>query len=631
MNDKLKKIIVPFVVMAIFNSGLYHLGISRPFGEGFSPCLGLPVISGLLFGPYGALGSTLGMILGDVSRGYGPIIWAADIITFGISYLAYKLWYSPLYLKHVITKPRLNNTSNIILFLVIIISCSIIYNFIFRKLVLLIYPDDAINTYSIIIRYIVNFINFSFIFGIIGIWLSKRIDFVHVPKVSAKKYDKRIYQAIAIIGILFYIIMELVGILGHESIIILLMDIIVLTILVFAYTTKPITKKIEEITFDSIPETIMTFFFATTLIIVVFGSILSSNPAVMEIFRQLNPIKTIDMTTLFMLQIDGILVIFFIPSLVVIRFIEKRVLEPIISFSKIEKIIKKGNKIESKDLTDTYVEYLNQNDEIGMLARSYTNLINFGNDYIEDIRKNEIEKERYNTELSIAERIQKSTLPTGCIEEKDYTINGISKPAKTVGGDFYDYYPLDEDNVAVMIGDASGKGVPAALLSAITQSIIKQLLKTERDPSKVLYQLNNQLCENNPESMFITLWVGVYNNKTKVMTYSNAGHPAPLTFKDGKWETLNANKSLVAGIIENYEYKTEEAIIADGILAYSDGITDAKNSNDEFYGKDRLINYLNTNPFENNIITNLLKDIEKFSDSKEQYDDMTIVLLDKHN
>ena len=133
------------------------------------------------------------------------------------------------------------------------------------------------------------------------------------------------------------------------------------------------------------------------------------------------------------------------------------------------------------------------------------------------------EKQRIKAELNIAEKIQKSNLPTESIENEKYHIFGYSQPAKEVGGDFYDYYELDEDNVAIVIGDASGKGIPAAILSTITHSIIKQLLKTERDPSKVLYMLNNQLCENNSESMFITLWLGIYNNKTNILTFSNAG------------------------------------------------------------------------------------------------------------
>ena len=216
-------------------------------------------------------------------------------------------------------------------------------------------------------------------------------------------------------------------------------------------------------------------------------------------------------------------------------------------------------------------------------------------------------------------------------ENEKYHIFGYSQPAKEVGGDFYDYYELDEDNVAIVIGDASGKGIPAAILSTITHSIIKQLLKTERDPSKVLYMLNNQLCENNSESMFITLWLGIYNNKTNILTFSNAGHNFPLLMEDEKFNVLEVNKGIVLGIMEDFEFVKETIDMPKKIIVYTDGITDEKNSNGEFYGEDKLINFLNKHKSENNIITELLKDIGEFTSHEEQFDDMTIVIFDKHD
>lgn len=107
-----------------------------------------------------------------------------------------------------------------------------------------------------------------------------------------------------------------------------------------------------------------------------------------------------------------------------------------------------------------------------------------------------------------------------------------------------DYYMLDEDNLAIVIGDASGKGVPAALLAMITQVMIKQMLTNDKDPSKILSQLNDQLSENNTESMFITLWFGIYNIKTKKLTFSNAGHNPPLIKENGQFKYLNIDSDL---------------------------------------------------------------------------------------
>ena len=222
-------------------------------------------------------------------------------------------------------------------------------------------------------------------------------------------------------------------------------------------------------------------------------------------------------------------------------------------------------------------------------------------------------------------------MPTNSIENEDYTVYGFSKPAKEVGGDFYDHYPIDEDNVALIIGDASGKGVPAALLSTISQTIIRQLLKSETDPSKVLYMLNNQLCENNTECMFVTLWLGIYNNKTKNITFSNAGHNSPLIMENGQFRALKVDSGIVLGIMNDYEFITEKINISKGIIVYTDGITDAKNSNDEFYGENRVIDFLNNHTFENKVITKLLQDIDKFTGTEKQFDDMTLLLLDRHD
>ena len=279
------------------------------------------------------------------------------------------------------------------------------------------------------------------------------------------------------------------------------------------------------------------------------------------------------------------------------RYVEKKVVNPIVSFSAIEQFIKKGDKIESDGLIDVYSRYLEDETEIGNLARSYTNLIDYANEYIEN---------------------------------RTYYVNGFSKPAKEVGGDFYDYYPIDDENVAVIIGDASGKGVPAAIVAIITQSIIKQLFKTEKDPSKILFSLNNQLCENNPELMFITLWIGVYNKNTGVLTYSNAGHERPLISKNGNIEFLEMDSGIVLGVMEDFDFKKGSIDVFDGVLLYTDGITDEKNINDEFYGSKRLMEFFKDKKFDEKIINELINDIEIFMGGEDKFDDMTVLVVNNY-
>ncbi len=274
-----------------------------------------------------------------------------------------------------------------------------------------------------------------------------------------------------------------------------------------------------------------------------------------------------------------------------------------------------------------YSEYLNEKNEIGTLARSYTDLINHNNNYIENIQKIEGEKERINAELDISTRIQAAALPTESIENDDFIVDGYSQPAKEVGGDFFDYYMIDDDNLALVIGDASGKGVPAALIAMVTQVILKQMLKYDKDPSKILYQLNNQICKNNPEYMFLTLWLGIYNKTTKKLTFSNAGHNPPLIKENGEFRYLDIDSGVVIGIMENFDYITEEISLTNQLLLYTDGITDANNEEDKMYGEKRLLNFLNGFESNENPIMPLLDNIHNFTEGAEQYDDMTLLYL----
>ena len=328
-----------------------------------------------------------------------------------------------------------------------------------------------------------------------------------------------------------------------------------------------------------------------------------------------------------LLLTDAIIILSFIPGMIILRYTEKRVIQPLSSFSEIKKFIKENEKIESEGLVKLYSNYLNEKNEIGTLAKSYTELINHNNHYIENIQKIEGEKERIKAELDIASKIQDANLPHDAIRNENYYITGYSHPAKEVGGDFFDYYELDDDNLAIVIGDVSDKGVPAALVAMITQFIIKQILTQERDPSKVLYLINNLLYENNPEAMFVSLWLGIYNKNTKKLKFSNAGHTLPLIKKDDSFEYLDVYRGIILAILEDFEYKTEEITLSNELILYTDGITDATNDNDECYGEDRLLDFFNKIKIDDDPINPLLNDINNFIGKQEQFDDMTLIYL----
>ncbi len=619
MKTKLKQILVPFLSMIIINFILYsdfflELGIESPY-------VGLLFVFGLLFGPYGALGAVLGNIVIDYIGGFTPLeILPSAIFSFGVSCLAYKLWYSG-FKTDKITKPKLDNLYHLSLFLSIMIICGIIYSAIHGKLVGLIISTDIIDFFTP--SYFLNFVNGAFIFGIVSLFISDKIDFIHTPKTTKKAFNRKLYRILfyllLISGIIAFITSEFD--MGKNFII---GEIIVLGILLFAYLTKPFEYEIQPNDENTMIESIMRNFLIVTLALAILGILVS-----IFSYKYVASLDANIFITLLPLLIitDVFIILFFIPGMIIFRYIERKLIKPISSFSKIENFINENEKIEAEGLLDIYSKYVNEKNEIGTLARSYSKLIEHNNNYIENIREIESEKERVNAELDIATKIQAAALPTEALETDEFIVNGYSHPAKEVGGDFFDYYMIDDDNLAIVIGDASGKGVPAAILAMITQVIIKQLIKHETDPSKVLCSLNNQISVNNSESMFITIWLGIYNKSSKKIIFSNAGHNPPLIKENGEFKYLDIETGLVLGIMEDFGYVKEEITLTNELVLYTDGITDANNNRNEMYGEDRLLKFFNEFKSDEGPIIPLLNDISEFTEDAKQYDDMTILYL----
>ena len=620
MKTKLKQFTISFIILVIVNLVMsnaifFEMGIENSH-------VGLLYVLGLLFGPYGALGAVLGNVAVDLYNGYTIIeILPSAIISFGVSYLAYKIWYSGFRNKRI-TKPKLDNIEHLILFLLSIIICGLIYSSAHANLIGIFFSVEHDEIFFI--SYFMNFINIAFIFGVIFLWISEKIDFVAIPKTSQKQANKKAYRILFYMLLIVTIISSLLLVL-ELNMHVQYAQIILITALLFFYLTKPFNYEILPNIENTITEKIIRNFLIITLAIAIFGvmiSVLSYNTIThfenLNIYIYLMPLLIIT---------DVILILFFAPGIVILRYIENKVIKPISSFSEIEGFIQENEKIEAEGLVEVYSKYINEQNEIGTLARSYTDLINHNNHYIENIREIEGEKERINAELDIATRIQASALPTEAIENNDFIVNGYSKPAKEVGGDFFDYYQIDDENLAIIIGDASGKGVPAAILAMITQVIIKQLLKQYRDPSQVLYHLNNLLSEKNSESMFLTLWLGIYNKTTNELIFSNAGHNPPIIKEKGGFRYMEIDSGIVLGIMEDFDYVCERTTLSEEIIIYTDGITDANNEDNEMYGEERLLNFFNENKSDNDPIKPLLDNISDFTQNAEQYDDMTLLYL----
>jgi len=273
-------------------------------------------------------------------------------------------------------------------------------------------------------------------------------------------------------------------------------------------------------------------------------------------------------------------------------------------------------------------------DEIGMLAAAFNKMTLELKESIKQITRERAEKERIGAELDVATKIQASMLP--CIfpafpHRPEIDIYAVMQPAKEVGGDFYDFFLIDEDTLAVVIADVSGKGVPAALFMVIAKTLIKNNAQYGKSPKEVFEDVNNILCANNDANMFVTVFMGYLDIPSGRFTCVNAGHNPPLLRSGGKYNWLQTRRGFVLAGMEDMFYKENEFFLKQGdeLFLYTDGITEAINKKSEFFGDSRLIDTLNNYPGLplNELAVSVKREIDKFADGAQQADDITMLVL----
>lgn len=206
-------------------------------------------------------------------------------------------------------------------------------------------------------------------------------------------------------------------------------------------------------------------------------------------------------------------------------------------------------------------------------------------------------------------------------------------PAKEVGGDFYDMFLIDENHLAILIADVSGKGVPASLIMMTAKSLIKNTALNSNSVENVFNIVNRFLCDGNTSNHFITTWFGILDLKTGVIEYTNAGHNPPVIYskKEDKYSYLKSNPNLILGIMDDTKYEKNKVTLAigDKIFLYTDGVTEATSDKDELYGEKRLLDYLNNHKEESvtDTIKGVKQDIDSFIGTAEQFDDITMLEL----
>ncbi len=275
-------------------------------------------------------------------------------------------------------------------------------------------------------------------------------------------------------------------------------------------------------------------------------------------------------------------------------------------------------------------------DEIGTL---YNNIRSMETRIINDsdnITRMNAEKERIGMELELAEKIQKNSLPStfpAFPDHKEFDLYASMDPAKEVGGDFYDYYMIDDNHLALAIADVSGKGVPASLFMMVSKILLENNAMSEYSPAEILKKTNRQICRNNPEGMFVTIWLGIIDLRNGKMSACSAGHEYPYIKKPkGDFEMLKDKHGLMAGYVPEYDYKDYELTFEPGskLFVYTDGVPEAANAKGERYGQDRLTAALKKCGSEKpeKILHQVRENVDFFVGDSEQFDDLTMLCFE---
>ena len=263
--------------------------------------------------------------------------------------------------------------------------------------------------------------------------------------------------------------------------------------------------------------------------------------------------------------------------------------------------------------------------EFSLLSDDINQTVSTLKGYIDESEK------RMEKELALAAFIQESALPhVFTFDRNDFEIYALMKPARQVGGDFYDYFFTDSNKVALVIADVSGKGIPAAMFMMRAKTAIGNSARVGKSPSEILYEVNNILCDGNDAEMFVTAWIGIVDLETGILTCANAGHEYPVLCRAGSdYELIKDKHGLVLAAMENAvmtEY-TLELKPGDRIFVYTDGVPEAINKEEKAYGTTRLVEKLNSvkNASQEETLAAVYRDIVGFAGEAEQFDDITMI------
>lgn len=258
-------------------------------------------------------------------------------------------------------------------------------------------------------------------------------------------------------------------------------------------------------------------------------------------------------------------------------------------------------------------------------------------EYIKSTQVEHSQLESIQSDLAVATEIQQAILPRvfpPFPEIGTLDIYASMHAAKEVGGDFYDFFRIDQDRIGFIIADVSGKGVPAALFMAVSNMLVRSIAQTASSSNACINEVNKLLCKTSVDSMFVTLFYGIINHKTGAIDYTNAGHNPPyIIHKDGEVESLPYSQNFIVGVFDDFEYKNDSCLLEEGdaLVMYTDGITEAFNIEKEQFGEARFEDTLSELAYENSesMIAEIHNDLHEFVGDAPQSDDITVMIIKK--
>ncbi|MDO4961253.1 MAG: SpoIIE family protein phosphatase [Eubacteriales bacterium] len=638
----LKRMVMSFLLFIVVAYPFKQFAFLMPGVTELRPENVFPPVLGILFGIPGAIGCALGNVVGDLMDGTRIYTLCFGFIAnFLYSYIAYKLWYTFPEKDGAIALPKIFTFDAVLKFLVIIFIDSL-----FIAIMIMLLCEDigvAPAADTGLLLFYGNF-DFAAVLGIPVLSVAGNLwDGFEIPKrgadndrlKTANKISSIIIPFVVLeIGIGYFITSKFGSGVIHSGIARLLMYVVMILLFIYALrprTAEVVDRKQKNVIFSLKARTTVVFQAIGLVIIVLTGILayhLSHKNAALTRLELWNDV-------LFVVNVAFNVV--FAVILAALYFIERLVTDPIEILSEMVERFSKNDHLnteENNKIRET-CRTIESKDEIQALAMGFDNMVGEVEDYVRNLRDITAEKEKTRAELELAKNIQAGALPKEFppFEGHDeIELYASMTPAREVGGDFYDFYYIDDDHFALTIADVSGKGVPAALFMMVSKVLLKNMAMRMLSPGEILTAANHQLCENNAAEMFVTVWLGIYEISSGRLVCANAGHEFPAIKRaDGSFELYHDKHSFVLAGMDGMKYKEYELVLGKGdiVFVYTDGVAEATDTENELFGTGRMLDALNaaagTEPRE--IIEEVNKSIDRFVKDAPQFDDITMLAM----